>query len=82
MRYAAFTLALALTACSDEGANLEPTSSSAEIEAEANSIEQAAAKAAALVEADANAEITAQEISEQKDAQSAPALEKTASDGQ
>ena len=55
---------LMLTSCSDETpetAALDATSSQEEIEAEANSIEEAADKAAALIEADANGEITAQE---------------------
>ncbi|NJM49675.1 MAG: hypothetical protein HC843_01235 [Sphingomonadales bacterium] len=70
MKYPAIALCLILAACSEGGTDLDPTSTSAEVAAEAKNIEDAAGKAAALVEADANAEITAQEIAAQKERQS------------
>ncbi len=69
MRFGAIFALLILASCSgetSETAALDATSSQEEIEAEANSIEEAADKAAALIEADANAEITAQETTEMK----------------
>ncbi len=69
MRFGAASALLILASCSDGSSDttaLDATSSQQEIEAEANSIEEAADKAAALIEADANAEITAQEITEMK----------------
>lgn len=59
---------LLVGACSgdDSAAELTPSSTQSEIAAESKSIERAAEKAAALIEADANSEITAQEISDEK----------------
>ena len=73
---------MTLPGCSrtdETSAELTPTSSVQEIEAEAKSIREAASEAAALIESDANAEITAQEISEQKEA-AKPAADVTPSE--
>jgi len=75
IRSGAIFAMLCLASCSSETpetAALNATSSQDEIEAVANTIEEAADKAAALIEADANAEITAQEITETK-SKAAPA---------
>lgn len=72
-RFAPAILMLFAACSGDEGsADLTPSSSQSEIVTESKSIERAAEKAAALIEADANGEISAQETSDKATAPKQP----------